>query len=54
MVRSQGLAQAEDITRAILVLRGQPVLLEAESAALYGRTTKVLNPTVKRSAARFP
>jgi hypothetical protein len=33
----------EDITRAILVLRGHRVLLDAELAALYGVTTKRFN-----------
>lgn len=44
----------QDITRAILVLRGHKVLLDAELAALYGVTTKRLNEQVKRNADRFP
>jgi hypothetical protein len=44
----------QDITRAILVLRGQRVLLDAELTALYGVTTKALNQAVKRNAERFP
>jgi hypothetical protein len=44
----------QDISRAILVLRGQRVLLDAELAGLYGVTTKRLNEQVKRNAARFP
>jgi hypothetical protein len=44
----------QDITRAILVLRGQRALLDAELAALYGVTTKRLNEQVKRNAKRFP
>lgn len=44
----------ERITTAIVVLRGQRVLLDAELAALYGVTTKALNQAVKRNAARFP
>jgi hypothetical protein len=43
-----------EIARAILVLRGHRVLLDAELAALYGVTTKRLNEQVKRNAARFP
>ena len=43
-----------DISRAILVLRGQRVLLDAELASLYGVTTKRLNEQVKRNAERFP
>ena len=44
----------ERITRAILVLRGQRVLLDAELAALYGVTTKRLNEQVRRNLERFP
>ena len=47
-------APLEDITRAILVLRGQRVLLDAQLAALYGVTTKRLNEQIKRNAGRFP
>jgi hypothetical protein len=48
------LVPTEDITRAILVLRGHRVLLDTELAALYGVTTKRLNEQVKRNAERFP
>ncbi len=41
-------------TSAILVLRGQRVILDADLAALYGVSTKRLNEQVKRNAARFP
>jgi hypothetical protein len=44
----------EDITRAILVLRGHRVLLDTELAALYGVTTKRFNEQVRRNAKRFP
>ncbi|MGZ5572291.1 MAG: ORF6N domain-containing protein [Usitatibacter sp.] len=44
----------ETIAHAIIVLRGQKVLLDAELAVLYGTTTKRLNEQVKRNAARFP
>jgi hypothetical protein len=36
---------AEEITHAILVLRGHRVLLDAELATLYGVTAKRLNRT---------
>jgi phage regulator Rha-like protein len=42
------------ITQAILVLRGQKVLLDADLAALYGVTTGRFNEAVKRNLARFP
>ena len=44
----------EHITRAILVLRGQRVILDRELAAIYGVTTKRLNEQIKRNAERFP
>ncbi len=44
----------ETVTRAILILRGHRVILDAELAGLYGATTKRLNEQVKRNAARFP
>lgn len=48
------LVPVEHITRSILLLRGQKVLLDAELATLYGVTTKRLNEQVKRNADRFP
>jgi hypothetical protein len=50
----KALVPTEDITRAILTLRGHRVLLDSELAALYGVTTKRLNEQVKRNAKRFP
>ncbi len=44
----------EDIARAILVLRGQRVILDRELAAIYGVSTGRLNEAVKRNAERFP
>src|SRR5450631_1483773 len=44
----------ENIARAILALRGRRVLLDAEIAALYGVTTKVLLQAVRRKSERFP
>lgn len=43
-----------DITGAILVLRSQRVLLDADLADLYGVTTKRLNEQVRRNLDRFP
>jgi hypothetical protein len=48
------LVPVEHITRAILVLRGHRVLLDAELAALYGVTTKRFNEQVRRNRERFP
>ncbi len=54
VARSRTLAPAADIARAILLLRAQRVILDAELATLYGVSTKVLNQAVKRNAERFP
>ena len=44
----------ERIEQAILLIRGQKVMLDADLAVLYGVETKVLNQAVKRNIARFP
>src|SRR6202044_3859643 len=44
----------EQIASAILVLRCQRVLLDAELAALYGVSTKRFNQQVRRNRKRFP
>ena len=44
----------KDISRAILVVRGHKVLLDADLAALYGVDTRVLLQAVKRNRERFP
>ena len=44
----------ERIARAILVIRGEKVMLGSDLAALYGVTTGNLNKAVKRNAERFP
>ena len=38
----------------MLVVRGQPVLLDRDVAALYGVETRVLNQAVRRNPERFP
>jgi hypothetical protein len=44
----------ERIERAILVLRGHKVMLDADLARLYGVETRVLVQAVKRNRDRFP
>lgn len=44
----------ERVTNAILLLRGQRVMLDAELAALYGVETRALVQAVRRNAERFP
>jgi hypothetical protein len=44
----------ERITRAILLIRGQKVILDTNLAELYEVETKALNRAVKRNIDRFP
>ena len=53
-MNESGLIPVERIERAILVLRGQKVMLDADRAALYGVEAKALNRAVKRNNDRFP
>jgi hypothetical protein len=48
------LLAAGSIERAVLIVRAQKVLLDADLAALYGVETKALNRAVKRNVERFP
>lgn len=48
------LVSVEHVTQAILVLRGQRVILDSDLAAIYGVTTGRLNEAVKRNVERFP
>jgi hypothetical protein len=45
---------SERIERAIVRLRGQNVMLDADLARLYGVETKALNQAVRRNIDRFP
>ena len=51
---SSAVVPLERITRAILLIRGQKVLLDAALAALYEVDVKVLNQAVRRNIERFP
>ena len=44
----------ERIARAILLLRGEKVMLDSDLAALYGVVTGHLNRAVNRNRSRFP
>ena len=48
------LIPAERIEKAILLMRGQKVMLGHDLAKLYGVSTKRLNEQVRRNLARFP
>jgi hypothetical protein len=45
------LAQVE---KKLLTIRGNPVLLDSDAAALYGVKTKALNQAVKNNPGKFP
>jgi hypothetical protein len=45
---------SERIERAILLIRGQKVMLDSDLAALYGVPTRRLNEQVRRNRDRFP
>jgi hypothetical protein len=42
------------IEQAILLIRRQKVMLDADLASIYGVTTKALNQAIKRNIRRFP
>jgi hypothetical protein len=48
------LVPRERIEQAILLVRGEKVMLDADLARLYGVPTKVLLQAVRRNGARFP
>ncbi|MEW6359661.1 MAG: ORF6N domain-containing protein [Planctomycetota bacterium] len=50
----KSLIPVERIGQAILVIRGQKIMLDADLARVYGVRTKALNQAVKRNAERFP
>jgi hypothetical protein len=54
MNNQTSLIQPEQIEQAILLIRGQRVMLDRDLAALYGVTTGNLNKAVQRNAERFP
>lgn len=47
-------AGSREIAEAILIVRGQKVMLDSDLASLYGVSVKMLNQAVKRNSARFP
>lgn len=50
----KSLVVTRKIEQAILVLRGERVMLDSDLAVLYGVTTKALNQAVRRNRSRFP
>jgi len=54
MASEPSLVPVERIDRAILLIRGKKVMLDADLASLYGVDTRVLVQAVKRNLERFP
>jgi hypothetical protein len=54
MKSSPSIIPDERVDRAILLIRGQKVMLDSDLAELYQVTTKRLNEQVKRNQDRFP
>ena len=54
MVNKKSLIPADRIEKAILLIRRQKVMLDADLAELYDVETKVLVQAVKRNIERFP
>jgi hypothetical protein len=54
MAKQKSVVPVEHIEKAILLIRGQKVMLDADLAKLYGVTTKRLNEQVRRNRKRFP
>jgi hypothetical protein len=54
MVNKKSLIPVDRIEKAILLIRGQKVILDADLAELYGVETRVLVQAVKRNLERFP
>lgn len=54
MVNEKSLVPVDRIEKAILLIRGQKIMLDADLAGLYGVETKVLVQAVKRNLERFP
>jgi hypothetical protein len=54
LAESGYLIPVEQLDRAILLIRGQRVVLDADLAALFGVSTRALNQAIKRNLDRFP
>jgi ORF6N domain len=54
MPAEKSLVPVERIEKAILLIRGQKVMLDSDLAGLYGVETKALKRAVKRNLNRFP
>ena len=48
------LSDIMDVKSKMIIVRGQPVLLDRDVVALYGVQTKHVNQAVKNNPGRFP
>jgi hypothetical protein len=48
------IANIDQVERAIVMIRGQKVMIDSDLATLYGVTVSSLNQAVRRNQARFP
>lgn len=53
-IRARVSVSEERVTRSILLIRGQKVILDEDLAALYEVETGLLNRAVRRNLNRFP
>jgi hypothetical protein len=51
---AHAVAKARRVEQAILLIRGEKVMLDRDLAEMYGVQTKVLIQAVKRNIHRFP
>jgi hypothetical protein len=54
MTKTRVTVPVERVERAILLIRGEKVILDADLAVLYGVSTKRLKEQVRRNRQRFP
>lgn len=54
MAYETAIQRARRIENLILTVRGQRVMLDSDSARIYGVSTRQLNQQLKRNATRFP
>jgi ribosomal protein S13 len=54
MAKRKAIVPVERIEKAILLIRGEKVLLDRHLAELYGVETRMLNQAVRRNIKRFP
>lgn len=54
MSKPKSIIKVGSIQQRILLIRGEKVIVDADLAAAYGVSTKVLNQAIRRNKERFP